>query len=174
MCLCNTITILAYLIVQSYWVCKPWWSDLFAGITQTSPTLLNQVEELTCRGHKYSTAAEVSEIFPFREHQKSWSILVKFDTAPLPQCLNSLDLVIIRLKIGAFSRQLCPLCFSGLYPTCACSPTFNTPKWCVGPWPESLSPGSLALLISKRGVTSVVITSSYNLICVKPTCRAQI
>lgn len=102
------------------------WSDLFAGITPTNPTLLNQVEELTCRGFKYGTTAKESQIHPFREHQKSWSVLVKSDKAALLQCLCALDLPIIRLKIRAFSRQVSFLCCSGLYPICACSPTFNS------------------------------------------------
>lgn len=89
---------------QHYCISKPEWSDLFAGITKTSPTLLNRVEELVCRGSKHSPAAIVSWNHHFGEHQESWSILLKFDVATLSQCLNALDLLVIGLKIACFQH----------------------------------------------------------------------
>lgn len=97
-----------------------------------SPTLLNQVEELTCRGGKYSTAAKVSQVHPFREHQEYRSICLKLGVAALPQCLNALDLLIVRLQIACFQQTTAPCVFLVCIPFV---PVLQhlTAQWGVGP-----------------------------------------
>lgn len=93
---------------QHYCISKPEQSDLFAGITETSPNLLNRVEELICRGGKqpssksksnpplqgtsrvlkhfvevwYSNLATMSECFGFTCHGAEGSVLLAGRYAP--------------------------------------------------------------------------------------------